>query len=306
MTRFFLSTEGCGSMRLKLAALLSLLSVSAFPVYASQATATAGTSGGFPLRSCSEQSVNALSATASCATPSNAGSTATAQAGVLRLSASTVNSAEASSRASFNESLTLNFGTFFAGKTGTLFGQFVVDGSLGGTASGSDKVPNGGGTNLAFQGGIGNANVNTSGSFDFSTNPGTAIQNKSFDPYLPIAWTFSVDGDGKAGTNISFNAQIRAGSVATDYRETSISPVIPGYATASANFGNTIYWAGIQSLKIEGNEITNYSISSESGFDYRRGYVAAVVSEPETYAMMLAGLGLMGAVTRLRKAKQTP
>jgi hypothetical protein len=30
-----------------------------------------------------------------------------------------------------------------------------------------------------------------------------------------------------------------------------------------------------------------------------------VVPEPETYAMMLAGLGLMGAITRRRKAKQT-
>jgi len=166
---------------------LSILAVSAFSIHASEATATAGTSSDFPFQSCSDQSVKALSTIASCASSSNAGSTASEQAGVIRLAASTVYSAEAVARDSYNEFLTLDFGTSFAGKSGTLFGQFVVDGSLGGTANGSALVPNGGGTNLAFRGGIGNAGVNTTGSFDFSANPGTAINNTTFASFLLIA-----------------------------------------------------------------------------------------------------------------------
>ena len=39
------------------------------------------------------------------------------------------------------------------------------------------------------------------------------------------------------------------------------------------------------------------------GFNVGSASVSAV-PEPETYAMMLAGLGLMGAIARRRKAKQ--
>jgi hypothetical protein len=35
----------------------------------------------------------------------------------------------------------------------------------------------------------------------------------------------------------------------------------------------------------------------------RTGDVAAPIPEPETYAMMLAGLGLLGVMTRRRKQK---
>jgi hypothetical protein len=34
-------------------------------------------------------------------------------------------------------------------------------------------------------------------------------------------------------------------------------------------------------------------------------FVAGVVPEPETYAMLLAGLGLMGTIVHRRKSRQT-
>ncbi|WP_348697750.1 choice-of-anchor A family protein [Duganella fentianensis] len=53
---------------------------------------------------------------------------------------------------------------------------------------------------------------------------------------------------------------------------------------------------------LEGTVIAN-SISSavEVGWEPFKGYVAAPVPEPETYAMLLAGLGLVGAVARRRR-----
>ncbi len=55
--------------------------------------------------------------------------------------------------------------------------------------------------------------------------------------------------------------------------------------TINGNFGNGCCMA-VGDIAFETNQVT-------------------AVPEPETYAMMLAGLGLMGAISRRRKAKQT-
>lgn len=49
---------------------------------------------------------------------------------------------------------------------------------------------------------------------------------------------------------------------------------------------------------------TNASAPSDSITSFREFTVTAAIPEPETYAMMLAGLGLMGFVARRRKQKQ--
>ncbi len=67
--------------------------------------------------------------------------------------------------------------------------------------------------------------------------------------------------------------------------------------SATADFGHTIAWGGFASVTSGGNPVTGYTVSSLSGFNY-----AAPVPEPETWAMMLAGLGLLGGLTRRRPA----
>lgn len=49
-----------------------------------------------------------------------------------------------------------------------------------------------------------------------------------------------------------------------------------------------------------------YTLTNEAGFGSKVGITSVTaVPEPETYAMMLAGLGLIGAIARRRRTKQT-
>jgi hypothetical protein len=51
-------------------------------------------------------------------------------------------------------------------------------------------------------------------------------------------------------------------------------------------------------------QINGTVVGSGGSYGGNANLVVSAVPEPETYAMMLAGLGLMGAVARRRKAKQ--
>ena len=47
---------------------------------------------------------------------------------------------------------------------------------------------------------------------------------------------------------------------------------------------------------------TNNGVTGQYYFQVRNGVITAPVPEPETYAMLLAGLGLVGVMSRRRKA----
>jgi len=73
-----------------------------------------------------------------------------------------------------------------------------------------------------------------------------------------------------------------------------------GFSSASAeltaNYGNSLVWGGISSvIDANGNPILDFTVSSDSGFDY-----ATAVPEPGTSAMLLAGVGLLGWIARRR------
>ena len=103
------------------------------------------------------------------------------------------------------------------------------------------------------------------------------------------------------------------------------SRLVPGTTTPQANGGLTnigdfqyleafYYWSGTEyALTSDGawyfDAYNGFQHWSEKGLNYnalavRAGDVAAV-PEPQTYALMLAGLGALGIVTRRRKVPST-
>ena len=124
--------------------------------------------------------------------------------------------------------------------------------------------------------------------------------NASFqaDPVSSLVGTFSFD------VPIVFNApfQLRAEMTAFTQALTSFAG---DEASAHSSFGSSGYWGGLNDVHLaDGTVLGGYSVSSASGFDWTRAYgtpVAAPIPEPETYGMVLAGLGLLGFARRRRR-----
>lgn len=70
-------------------------------------------------------------------------------------------------------------------------------------------------------------------------------------------------------------------------------------AAANAKFFNSAEWGGIDAVyDAQGHALTDWSVSSASGFDYTRSYAAQVVPEPGTWLMLLTGLAALGFTRR--------
>jgi hypothetical protein len=73
---------------------------------------------------------------------------------------------------------------------------------------------------------------------------------------------------------------------------------VQGISTAGVDFSNTVTWSGVAGVyDSNGSLVSNYSLTSDSGVDWTKP-LTAPIPEPETYAMMLAGLGLLGFIAR--------
>ncbi len=69
------------------------------------------------------------------------------------------------------------------------------------------------------------------------------------------------------------------------------------FSEATSDFDSTLTWQGISSVTLGGNAI-DYTLSSESGVDWRQPFVSASVPEPTT--LLLLSAGLLGLVLRRR------
>jgi hypothetical protein len=122
----------------------------------------------------------------------------------------------------------------------------------------------------------------------YSTGAGSTFQ--SYASSLPVVWNFTVGANGVVSGTISEYATAQLSASASNYKPSSDSPNVPGYATAS--FNEVIYWSGISSITLNNQIVSNFNLKSDSGFDYIKGPVAPV-PEPSSYALMLAGMGPM-------------
>ena len=78
-----------------------------------------------------------------------------------------------------------------------------------------------------------------------------------------------------------------------------------GLSSSTVDFGHTLTWGGIKKITdADGNEVIGATLAAGSSFDYFAPAIAPAIPEPETYAMMLAGLGLIGGVALRRKQQQ--
>jgi hypothetical protein len=134
---------------------------------------------------------------------------------------------------------------------------------------------------------------NSAGSFTHASS-GVDQINEVVSVRIPVSFgvasSFSFLGKASASVNTS-------------------DPKVAGSGSALADFGHTFQWLGtskVTYLNARGIEqpLESFSINSASGIDYRSA--VAAVPEPESCAMLLAGIGLIGGLARRRNKTLQP
>ena len=169
-----------------------------------------------------------------------------------------------------------------------------------------------------FLNGTGHGYVTANGSFPLSGNwmandatsswiTPTATQGQSLDPSVNglYSWTLSFDLTGFNAASAWFTGRFAADNSAIAKLNGVEIGTSSGFASFSSFGAITGFNSGLNTLEFL---VTNTGQSSGNPtgvrVEFTQSNVVSAVPEPETYAMMLAGLGLMGAIARRRKAKQ--
>lgn len=167
------------------------------------------------------------------------------------------------------------------------------------------------------------------GSFDvinLTTNPNVLDLSKSFTSLDPITLTFTVaHTNGGPGNPYTVTETItnNTGQTWLDYHFTITEPTTGGQGVVFTNFSNSeLTGFTLDSAPSSGPRNLNFTgelahlgeataTFSLSPFDPGAGNTATftltqvpTIPEPETYAMLLAGLGLMGYMARRRRSKE--
>ena len=168
------------------------------------------------------------------------------------------------------------------------------------------------------------------GTFDvinLGTDPNVLDLSKAFTSLDPISLTFTVGHtDGGSGGPYAITETItnNTGQTWLDYHISITEPTTGGQGVVFTNFNNSALTgftldsapsSGPRNLNFTG-ELAHSGVTtatfSLSPFDPGAGNTATftltqvpTIPEPETYAMLLAGLGLMGAMAKRRNKENT-
>jgi hypothetical protein len=160
--------------------------------------------------------------------------------------------------------------------------------------------------------------ITTNGSFPLdywfennSTSKWLAIspsQGTTYDPSADGTYTWTLNfniGSQYNASTAAFSGHFAADNKATAYLNGHEIGTTGGFsaadfrsfsATTGFNTGNNVFSVVVTNLAQNGGNPTGLRV------EFDQSHVAAV-PEAETYAMMLAGLGMLGVVARRRKAK---
>jgi hypothetical protein len=213
----------------------------------------------------------------------------TAKAEAFALGCCTSALGTSSAYAEYNDTFVLRSNAFADGTVGTITASILVSGAAGGIYSGdfwsgsvfwrSTTSLNGQSFVDAFtsQGNAANGFITSGANFGLRTITFDVVFGQSANVLLRVE-TIASAGAGGFGYND---------------------------AVFTSDLGHTVSWQGISKLTVGGREVTDYSaLSPDTGFDFVRGFeTRAVVPEPDAWALMIAGFGLVGAAARSRRSR---
>ncbi|MYN41045.1 PEP-CTERM sorting domain-containing protein [Duganella sp. FT109W] len=134
----------------------------------------------------------------------------------------------------------------------------------------------------------------------------TSSQGQTFDAWSAGTYTYTLSFDltGYNATTASFAGRLAADNAVTVKLNNQVISTAAGFTDWTSFNAASGFVSGVNTLDFV---VTNWQQNGGNPTGLRVEFgtssIAAPVPEPETYAMMLGGLALMGVVARRRKGK---